>query len=108
MKSQTYFILLIASVVTLFLSVFPPYRVVGWGLNGSDVVPYEIDGGRGFFLTGPKESAMKSYQDRGTGYRWAIIDAGQLLVELAIVSSLACLLFALTAPKIREEGMSNQ
>ena len=86
-------------ILLLVCAMFPPWRVVGWGLNGQLAVPYDVPVGRAFVLTGPSEPYEGFDGDDGAGRQWERIDSGRLLAEIVMIISAAGLACVALAPR---------
>jgi hypothetical protein len=88
-------------VLLLVCATFPPWRVVGWGLNGQLAVSYDVPVGWAFVLTGPSEPYDGIVGDDSADRQWVRIDSGRLLVEIAIIISAAGLACVALAPRFQ-------
>ena len=75
--------LVVGLVAALAVALFPPWRYVGWGVNGELVVSFDQAAGRALFFLGPPERRQESGSSESPK-----IDGGQLLSELAIIAVL--------------------
>lgn len=71
--------LMIGLFLILLGGAFPPWRFVGWGVNGETTVSFDMPAGRALAFRGPEDGATD------TGRRWAKIDGGRLLAEIAMI-----------------------